>query len=392
MKPKHWKWTVPLIVVFGLIPLFLYSITCEIYPAPVRDFFEQHGGIILLTLLLMLFYFFFCMGFLITKGVRLIRNPTFCGSGWAPLLLGASGLAALITGMVVLLSRMGSLAHGRPLRVRGRLQRPNLCIGSGWSAGEPPAIDGLDKATRCALEALWLHDAQQEHASVPAFARLSWLLAAVGAPAELSAWCHRAALEEVDHACRCFALAAGYGEISHAPEPMPDLLLENFSSIRDPRLTLALESVYDGCLFESFSADVAEECVMTCSEPTVKEVLENIAREERSHAEFSWALVTWLLKTYPEVIHPALAAALTGLSLMSRPPTVSPQINALVMAANGDDLLKHGRLPDHRWSEIWIISRTRTRDRLSSMVAGGCGASSVSSAQPKRNQTAQLAG
>ena len=39
---------------------------------------------------------------------------------------------------------------------------------------------------RAALEALWLHDAQKEHASVPAFSRISWMLAAVGAPADVA--------------------------------------------------------------------------------------------------------------------------------------------------------------------------------------------------------------
>jgi hypothetical protein len=97
-------------------------------------------------------------------------------------------------------------AWGRPLRVRGRILHPKLREGSDWTRGAHPDAAGLDEATRAALEALWLHDAQKEHASVPAFARISWLLAAVGAPAELIEGAHRTALEEIDHARRCFAL------------------------------------------------------------------------------------------------------------------------------------------------------------------------------------------
>src|SRR5690606_38147187 len=49
--------------------------------------------------------------------------------------------------------------------------------------------------------------------------------AAAGAPADLLARAHRAALEEIEHAERCFALAAGYGGRTRSVEPMPDLLL-----------------------------------------------------------------------------------------------------------------------------------------------------------------------
>src|SRR5690606_4020321 len=113
---------------------------------------------------------------------------------------------------------------GRPLRVRGRLVSARLRGGADWTRGPRPSAEGLDAATRAALEALWLHDARAEHASVPAFARLSWLLAAAGAPAELLARAHRAALEEIEHAERCFALAAGYGGRAHTVEPMPELV------------------------------------------------------------------------------------------------------------------------------------------------------------------------
>src|SRR5262249_34788491 len=153
----------------------------------------------------------------------------------------------------------------------------------------------LDEPTRRALEALWLHDAQKEHASVPAFARISWLLAAVGAPADLAEGAHRAALEEIDHTRRCFALAAGYAGRSHSVEPMPDLLLDGLALRGDPRVVLARESLADGCQLEDFNADVAAACAVVCEEPATGAVLDRIAVEERSHADFSWALLRWLL-------------------------------------------------------------------------------------------------
>jgi hypothetical protein len=69
--------------------------------------------------------------------------------------------------------------------VRGKILHPRLRGGADWTLGARPDVSRLDRPTRAALEALWLHDAQKEHASVPAFSRVSWMLAAVGAPAEL---------------------------------------------------------------------------------------------------------------------------------------------------------------------------------------------------------------
>jgi len=123
-------------------------------------------------------------------------------------LLGAAGGAAL------LFVGLGGAAWGRPLRVKGRQVHADLEEGTDWAKGDPPDGSDLDPATCRALEALWLHDAQKEHASVPAFSRVSWLLAAAGAPPELLRWSHRAAIEEIAHARLCFALAAGYGGTS----------------------------------------------------------------------------------------------------------------------------------------------------------------------------------
>lgn len=182
-------------------------------------------------------------------------------------------------------------AWGRPLRIRGRQLHPELREGSDWTRGLQPDPTGLDEPTRHALETLWLHDAQKEHASVPAFSRIAWMLAAVGAPAELMEWAHRAALEEIEHTRLCFALAAGYVGRSHTVEPMPDLLLGGLDEKANPLVTLAVESLSDGCQLEDFNADVAAACAEICQEPATRGVLEIITREERTHADFSWALL-----------------------------------------------------------------------------------------------------
>lgn len=278
-------------------------------------------------------------------------------------ILSSSGL--MLWGLV---SCVQGAAWGRPLRIKGRQLHPELREGSDWTKGECPDASRLDEPTRQALAALWRHDAQKEHASVPAFSRISWMLAAVGAPAELMEWSHRAAMEEIDHARKCFALAAGYGGRSYTVEPMPDLLLGGLDSKADPIVTLATESLSDGCQLEDFNADVAGACALVCEEPATRAVLEQIAVEERSHADFSWALLAWLLERHPGKVRPAIEKTIIELCKFKRPTAVSWDKMTLVKKANSDQMLKHGRLQDERWGELWDIRLTETQQRLSALL------------------------
>lgn len=281
--------------------------------------------------------------------------------GWV---LGALGMALSVGGL--------GGAWGRPLRIRGRQLHPELREGADWTRGDRPDPGDMDLATRRALEALWLHDAQKEHASVPAFSRISWLLAAVGAPADLTEWAHRAAIEEIEHTRLCFALAAGYAGRSHTVEPMPGFPLADGLSLTrgDPLITLAVESLGDGCQLEDYNADVAAECARVCQEPVTRRVLEQIAREERSHAEFSWALCAWLLERDRPRIEPSLLDALERLARYPRPTAVSGDKLRLVQAADPAQLLAHGRLPDARWAGLWERRLVATRRRVEALLAG----------------------
>jgi hypothetical protein len=217
---------------------------------------------------------------------------------------------------------------------------------------------------------------------VPAFSRVSWLLAAVGAPAELLEWSHKAALEEIEHTRLCFALAAGYAGRSHTVEPMPDLLLGGLDVKGEPLELLARESLSDGCQLEDFNADVAAECATVCRENATRGVLERIAVEERSHAEFSWAVVAWLLETHRERVAPALEKALAALADYPRPTAVSWDKRALVDAADANALRAHGRLPDERWGALWELRLEGTQKRLAELL-------SSKSVHPERSRRVQ---
>jgi hypothetical protein len=298
-----------------------------------------------------------------------------CGVGGGGMQARLHGLLAMVAAAPPLfVGAIGALflgggGWGRPLRVRGRQVHPELREGADWEHGERPDPTGLDAATRAALEALWLHDAQKEHASVPAFARVSWLLAAVGAPADLLRWSHRAAIEEIAHTRLCFALAAGYGGRSHTVAPMPELLSAGLDLDGDAIATLIGESLGDGCLLEDFNADIAAECAAVCEQPVTRRGLERIAREERSHAEFSWAVVTWLVQRDGDAARAALVSAVDKLAGYRRPTAVSAQKFALVQRADPAALRRHGRLPDARWGELWQQRLLRTEQRARALLA-----------------------
>jgi hypothetical protein len=304
------------------------------------------------------------------QGVRLRRRRGHGGVGAAVVGTLAALGAPLGWALGIIGASLGSMggAWGRPLRIRGRQLHPSLREGSDWTRGPRPDPRDLDEPTRRALQALWLHDAQKEHASVPAFSRISWMLAAVGAPADLLQWCHRAALEEIEHTQLCFALAAGYGRRSHSVQAMPELLVGGLDVQGDPLVALAVESLSDGCQLEDFNADVAAACAVECIEPATLAVLSQVAREERSHAEFSWALVAWLLERDRDRIEPALRQAQRALDDYRRPTAVSWDKRGLVRQADDAQLRAHGRLPDARWGQLWDERLEQTRRRLDTML------------------------
>lgn len=279
---------------------------------------------------------------------------------------GPVGLGLVV--MAIAAAGIGGGAWGRPLRVRGRIVHPELRLGSDWSRGAAPDVSELDAASRRALEVLWLHDAQKEHASVPAFARLSWLLAAGGAPADLLEAVHRAALEEIDHARRCFALAAGYGGRAHTAEPMPDLLLAGLELRDELWVHLAVDSLRDGCLLEDFNADIAAACSAVCEDAAAGKVLAQIAREERTHAELSWRIVELAIERGGEPVRRALVATAEDLAGVVRPTAVARDKQAIIDGADAGALRRHGRILDGEWAPLWAPRLVATRDRLASAL------------------------
>ncbi|MBK7581241.1 MAG: hypothetical protein IPI67_13630 [Myxococcales bacterium] len=62
-----------------------------------------------------------------------------------------------------------------------------------------------------------------EHSSIASFAKVALDLPALGAPPELVAATHHAALDEIEHATLAYAVASGIERRRAGPRPMPIL-------------------------------------------------------------------------------------------------------------------------------------------------------------------------
>jgi len=261
-------------------------------------------------------------------------------------------------------------SHTR-LRYRTRQPYAELCLGSDWTLGPQPNPYGLDGATRSALEALWLHDAQKEHASIPAFARVSWLLAAAGAPPRLHREAQRCALEGIKHAECSFAFAAAYSGRQHRVQAMPELLSESLGKTKNALATLAYEGITEGCQLSDFSADLAAQSIPICQDEAARFVLEQITQEKRARAEFFWSLIDWALERDLERTRSVIAKAVRDLAQRACPNAVSDQNRTLIAAANPISLRLHGRLSDPQRLLIWQTRLSLTQHRLHALIYAG---------------------
>ena len=189
----------------------------------------------------------------------------------------------------------------------------------------PPA------AVREALAAYWDREAAFEHASVAAFARASLALLALGAPPDLLAATHAAAIDEIEHARLCYGLASTYGGARRGPGPLPV-----GGALAAPSLVdLAVETFVDGCVGEAAAALALREGAAVAEDGAVREILERIAEDEERHAELAWRTVAWALAAGG---HAVVGAVRDAARSLRDEPDAGPGVAA------GPDLSAHGAL------------------------------------------------
>lgn len=241
------------------------------------------------------------------------------GDHWTPTLslegLAASGLGAEVDNASVFGATLAfgwdlygtfHIPHGRPLRDArgsswvarvhtGRTRAPALARAS--LAQLPLAAE-----QRAQLGRSWLEEAQAEYASIASFLQLAKELGALGAPWSLVRRAYVAAEDEVRHAEACFGLAASYLGAEMRPEPLPAVHVRPTTTLQ----SLALECWLDGCLGEGSAARLARARAARSTQPTVRRALQRIARDEATHAELGWDVLTWCARREPRAVRDAL--------------------------------------------------------------------------------------
>lgn len=226
---------------------------------------------------------------------------------------------------------------GRPLVAGGvALLAPAVRGDTGWAAvSGDRGHAGLAEHERAALAGAWLHDAREEHASIASFGRFSLELLAFGAPPELVAAAHAAALDEIRHARACFTLASRYAGEPLGPGAFP---LPSPLPISGDLAAFAASAVEEGCVGETIAALFAAERRAAASDHEVCAALDAIVREEALHAELAWRSVRWALAQGGEAVRRAVeqaflraAARASAASGDAAPPDARPE----ALAAHG---------------------------------------------------------
>lgn len=153
-------------------------------------------------------------------------------------------------------------------------------------------VEAIDSDLRARLSERWIERARFEHASIASFARFSLALLACGAPPELVAASHRAAMDEVRHAQLALGMASHY-----AGKPLGFGALDIHGTLDGPMSleAITLATVIEGCVGETLAAiEITASAAEAHSEP-VRRALAGIAEDETLHAELAWAFVRWAI-------------------------------------------------------------------------------------------------
>lgn len=221
---------------------------------------------------------------------------------------------------------------GRALRVRRRVRLADRAVGDGWACDATALATVRVPDTDVAVGERWLAVARAEHASIAAFGQLGLHLATLGAPARLLAATHRAALDEIDHAERCFAIARKLSGVAHTAGPIRALGRRTRAI---DVATLAVESLCDGCVGEGVAADVAALGATTATSPEIRTTLARIAEDERRHAALAWQLVAWCVQVGDEQVRRRLARSIDTLAERARHATPADTLAPEVLEAYG---------------------------------------------------------
>lgn len=256
------------------------------------------------------------------------------------------------------------VVEGRPLRRRAWWRRgKRTVVHVARSRRGPRTLTDRQALAVPAVERLaigehWRRLGELEHASVVAFVDIARRLQRLGAPGSLVHRAERAAVQEQEHADRCFALASRYLGVTVTPGRLRQ---PHRRVRRDDLAVLAEESVRDGMYNEGFAAWLALHAGRRVVDQRVAETLRVIARDEAGHARLSADIVAWCVAEGQGHVADRVARAAATL----------PQLRAPELpAADPETLARHGVVGDDDASRLAAADiRDVVAARCSAIVA-----------------------
>lgn len=253
---------------------------------------------------------------------------------------------------------------GRRLRSGKRLLSPAGAVGARWAETGERDIARLDApdALREELADEWRRAARNEHAAIAAFGQVALELIAVGAPPELVADAHAAALDEVRHTRTCFSIARALDGRDEEPAAFPEArhAIARTTSRTDALVRLAREAVIDGALNEGVAGRVLARLAPRCASPELGAHLRAMAADESRHAAHSWRVIEFCLREGGAPVHRALAETLRAL-----PPVMTGDAPA---AASDGAWEAWGVQGQRLETEAWAAARAAAVRKLSSLL------------------------
>ena len=168
-----------------------------------------------------------------------------------------------------------------------------------------------------------------------------------------------AALDEIRHARRCYAIASAFAGKTLTAGRIAELATPDATPI-DP-IRLAIGTLVDGCVAEGVAADVARTASTVATDPVVRDALAMIARDEETHAELAWSVLAWCLEL--RGVRRAVAARVARLDDELAPKL--PDLGGFSAAG----LAAHGVLDQARIGALAAARIDAVRERASLLVA-----------------------
>lgn len=167
-------------------------------------------------------------------------------------------------------------------------------------------LESLSPQKRERLSGGWRKIALMEHASIAAFARFQLELLSLGAPAALVEATNQALIDETLHARTAFALTSLFSGQAEGPGP-----LEISGALGGEGLEeIALMVLLEGCIGETTAAMEARWAADHSADPTLRELLNDIARDEKRHSDLAWQFIAWATLGRPHLTSQLLSRAL----------------------------------------------------------------------------------